>query len=56
MSQMNTPGSGHSRQNAENDVYTALIVVAFLFVLLATIFVGYQALTLFGTLLPSGGG
>ena len=54
MSQMGAPGSGHSG-NAEHDVYTALTVVAFLFVLLATIFVGYQSLTLFGTLLPPGG-
>lgn len=55
MSQLGTPGSGLSRPSAENDVYTVLIVVAFLFVLIATIYVGYRAQTFFGTLLPPGG-
>jgi len=54
MSQMST-GGGVARPSAENDVYTALTVVAFLFVLIATIYVGYRALALFGTLLPPGG-
>jgi len=48
-------GSGAVRPGAENDVYTALVVVSFLFVLIATIYVGYRAVTLFGTLLPPGG-
>jgi hypothetical protein len=55
MSTMSTPGAGLSRPSAENDVYTALIVVAFLFVLTATIYIGYRAQTLFDTLLPPGG-
>lgn len=56
MTQLSTPGSGYSsRAAAENNIYTALIMVAFLVVLVATIFVGYRALTLFGTLLPPGG-
>ena len=52
---MTTPGSGLTRPTVENDVYTVLILVAFLFVLTATIYVGYRALMLFGTLLPPGG-
>jgi flagellin-like protein len=55
MSQMSTPGSGLSRASGESDIYTALILVAFLFVLTATIYVGYRAQTLFGTLLPPAG-
>ena len=55
MSTISTPSPGLSRPIAENDVYTVLIVVAFLFVLTATIYVGYRAQTLFGTLLPPGG-
>lgn len=55
MSTMSTPGPGVARPSAEDDVYTALIIVAFLFVLTATIYVGYRAQTLFGTLLPPGG-
>ncbi len=54
MSQLGSMGSGQ-RAAGENDVYTALAFVAFLFVLTATIFVGYKAQTLFGTLLPPGG-
>jgi len=50
-----TPGSAVSRPGAPDDVYTALVIVAFLFVLTATIYVGYRAQTLFGTLLPPGG-
>jgi len=53
---MSTAGTGASRGGAENDVYTALILIAFLFVLVATIYIGYRAQTLFGTLLPPGGG
>ena len=44
-----------SRPSAENDVYTAMIAVAFLFVLVATIYVGYRAMNLFGSLLPPPG-
>jgi hypothetical protein len=55
MSTISTPGSGLARPSAENDIYTVLIVVAFLFVLTATIYVGYRAQTLFDTLLPPGG-
>jgi len=45
------PGRG-SRPRAENDIYTVLALVAALFVLLATIYVGFRAFTLFGTILP----
>lgn len=56
MSMMNTPGplSGPRATN-ESDIYTVLVLVAFLFVLAATVYVGYRAQTLFGTLLPPGG-
>ena len=47
-----TRGTG---PRAENDVYTALMVVAFLFVLAATVYVGYRAVTLFGSLWPPPG-
>lgn len=50
-----TLGTGSSRPSAENDIYTALVIVAFLFVLVAATYVGYRAQTLFGTLLPPGG-
>lgn len=43
------------RPKAENDIYTALIVVAFLFILTATIYVGFRAVTLFGGLIPPPG-
>lgn len=46
---------GPQRSVGDNDVYTALAFVSFLFVLVATIYVGYRAQTLFGTLLPPGG-
>lgn len=55
MTQLSSLGPGSSRPAGENDVYTALLVIAFLFVLIATIYVGYRAQTLFGTLLPPGG-
>ena len=55
MSQISTTSSGASRSSGENDVYTVLMLVAFLFVLTATIYVGYIAQTMFGTLLPPGG-
>ena len=55
MTMMNTPGAGSQRGSSENDIYTVLVVVGFLFVLAATIYVGYRAQTLFGTLVPPGG-
>lgn len=56
MSQLSTPGSGFSsRTAADNNVYTALSLISFLMVLVATIYVGFRAQTLFGTLLPPGG-
>lgn len=55
MSKTDASGFGASRQSAENDIYTVLILVAFLCVLIATIYVGYKAQTYFGTLLPPGG-
>ncbi len=47
---------GRTGPRAENDVYTALLVVAFLFALAATILVIYKAQVLFGWLLPPAGG
>lgn len=55
MSIMTNPGGGPQRTSGDNDVYTALTVVAFLFVLFALIYVAYRAQTLFGSLLPPGG-
>jgi hypothetical protein len=55
MSTMNTPGAGSPQTGGENDIFTALTAVAFLFVLAATIYVGYRAVTLFGSLLPPPG-
>ncbi len=54
MSQLSTPGSGAS-PSSESDIYTVLIIVAFLFVIIATVYVGYRAMQLFGTVLPPGG-
>jgi hypothetical protein len=57
MTRLNTGGPpGGPRPSAENDIYTALMVVAFLFVLTAAIYVGYRAQELFGRILPIGGG
>jgi hypothetical protein len=50
------PGRTIARPKAENDIYTALMVVAFLFVLTATLYVGFRAMTLFGTVIPPPGG
>lgn len=55
MTQLGTPGLGSTRSPGENDIYTALMAIAFLFVLTAVVFVGAKALALFGTLLPPGG-
>lgn len=54
MSTMGTPG-GVSQPEADHDVYTVLVIVAFLFALTATIYVAYRAQTLFGSMIPSGG-
>jgi hypothetical protein len=57
---MATPSTGTgrtiTRPKAENDIYTALMVVAFLFGLAATLYVGFRAMSLFGTLVPPPGG
>lgn len=54
---MSTLGAGPrgSRPRAENDIYSALMLVAFLFMLAATVYLGYRATALFGSLLPPGG-
>lgn len=54
MSILNT-GPRSSRPGGETDVYTVLLLVAFLFLLVATIYVAYRSVTLFGGLLPPGG-
>lgn len=41
---------------ADNDIYTGLLLAAFLMLLVSLVFVAYKAITLFGTLLPPGGG
>jgi hypothetical protein len=50
-----SPGPGRSSRPAENDVYTVLLCVSLLFLLLATTYVVYRAVRLFGGLLPPGG-
>ena len=50
-----TASAGSSGPRAENDIYTALIFIAFLFVLITTIYVAFRATTLFGSLVPPGG-
>ena len=55
MSTMNTPGMGGAPRSSDNDVYTVLALVATLFVLVATIYIGYRSMSLCGTLLPAGG-
>ncbi|MFO0838200.1 MAG: hypothetical protein U1D55_06700 [Phycisphaerae bacterium] len=53
MSMMSSgPGAGRS---AENDIYTALMVIAFLFTLAALVYLIYRTNSLFGGLLPPGG-
>jgi hypothetical protein len=54
MSTLNT-GPRLSRPSGENDVYTALLMVSFLAMLFATIYVSYRAVTMLGGLLPPGG-
>jgi hypothetical protein len=48
-------GPRPSRTPATSDIYTALLMVAFLFLLAATIYVGYQAVTMLGGILPPPG-
>ncbi len=45
-----------SRPRAENDIYTALMVVGFFFSLAGLIFIAFRAYSLFGTLVPPPGG
>lgn len=40
---------------AENDIYTMLSLISFVFLLVATVYVCYRATTLFGSLLPPPG-
>ncbi len=49
-----SPGRA-ARMSGENDVYTVLTCVAFLFLVAATIYVGFRAQTMLGGLLPPGG-
>ncbi|MBK9119692.1 MAG: hypothetical protein IPM18_08840 [Phycisphaerales bacterium] len=54
MTSMNT-GPRPARPVGESDVYTGLLVVSFLAMLAATIYVAYRAATALGGLLPPGG-
>lgn len=51
------PGLGRAARPdaADSDIYTVLLVLAFLALLLATVYVGYRAVTMLGGLLPPGG-
>ncbi len=56
MAKTTSPGAARgSGVRAENDIYTVLMLISFLFVLSATIYVAVKATTLFGSLLPPGG-
>lgn len=57
MSVLSGPGSSPSPRptSGDEDVYTALIFTAFLFVLIGTIFVAYRANAAFGGIFPAGG-
>ncbi len=48
-------GPRPARLVVDNDIYTVLLLIAFLFLLGGTIFVAYRAVTMFGGLLPPGG-
>ena len=53
MTTLNTGGPGRPPPpSVGNDIYTALMVVAFGFVLVAAIYVGYRAQVLFDALVP----
>ncbi len=54
MTSMST-GPRSARPSGESDVYTVLLCVAFLFLLVATIYVAYRAQTMFGGVFPPGG-
>lgn len=56
MTQFNAPGPARSRPDADSDIYTVLLIIAALALLVSAIYVGYRAYTLFGSLLPPGGG
>jgi len=49
------PGPRLSRPAADNDIYTVLMCIAFLFLLTATIYVAYRAITQLGGLFPAAG-
>ncbi len=51
MSQINSPGP-RGRPSFDNDIYTVLMLVAFLSMLIAVGFVVYKSISLFGTVLP----
>jgi hypothetical protein len=51
MSQLG-PGPGRTRPAAEDDIYTALMAVAFVCVLIAAIYLAWRAVDLFGAVLP----
>lgn len=43
------------RPGNDNDIYTLLTFIAFLFALVATAYVGYRTVSLFESLIPPGG-
>jgi hypothetical protein len=49
------PGPRGARSSSNNDIYAVLLFIAVVFLLFATIYVGYRAQTMFGGLLPPGG-
>jgi len=55
MAKQSTGPGRSARMNNESDVYTVLACVAFLFLVAATIYVGFRAQTMLGGLLPPGG-
>lgn len=44
-----------TRPHADNDVYTVLMLAAFLSLLIATVYVAYRAASMLGGVLPPGG-
>jgi hypothetical protein len=46
---------GGAPRASDNDIYSVLALVATLFVLTATIYIGYKSMALCGTLIPAGG-
>ena len=55
MTRVSSGPSGGSQARADNDVYTVLVLVSFLFVLAETLYVGFRAVELFDTILPPPG-